>query len=109
MDTNTATVPEIEEKPWLTFLKKLAVDIVQACLDEEMGGNIGWRVKDLSPDLVCVEISYSEDDGDSFRAFHMFVSKRYFSRNMVRLQDMATDQSIVMQADPNLILAWLSF
>ena len=99
---------EVQEKPWLTFLKQLGDQVQSVCDGYLEDGSVSWQPKELSPELVCVEIKY-EEDGADWPVFHMFVSKRDFSRNMVRLHNTVTDESHVMQAEPKLILSWISF
>ena len=98
-----------EEKPWLTFLKQISNVIQTACTDNLEEGLVSWQVKEISPEFICIELKYIEEDDTDFPTFHMFVSKRYFNNNMVRLHNITTDESHVMQADPKLILAWMSF
>ena len=106
MDTNES---QVEEKPWLKFLKQLSNDTQTACTDNIEEGQVSWNVKELSPDFMCVEITYREDENEDFPVFHMSVSSRYRGNNMICLHNVSTKKSHYMQADPELILAWLSF
>ena len=106
MDTNES---KVEDQSWLEFLKQLSNDIQTACTNHIEEGLVSWEVKELSPDFTCVEITYRESQDEEFPVFHMSLSSRYRGKNMVCLQNISNKKSHYMQADPELILAWLSF
>jgi hypothetical protein len=97
-----------------TFLQELLVEIVEVCTKEEYDGKVKGSVIDLAPLVACAELSFVPDpqEGETpeiLPTYRMFVSKRYFSNNMVRLMDTQTREMFVMQADPRIILHWLTY
>ena len=96
------------------FLIEFAKSVVDKHNEEQMEGQVLVVEKYLSPELFCIEIQYQEYvDADKFTAefdkFHMFVSRRHLMVNMVHLDNCRTGQQTFMEAEPALILAWLSF
>lgn len=105
---NAQSPPQVKESPWLVFLEQLSNQIQAKCTEHQLDGSISWKIKELSPDFSCIEIGYKEDD-EEFPVFKMSLSNRYRCKNMVCLQNIKTKVPHYMQADPELILAWLSF
>ena len=89
------------------FLERLAGEVVQACKDTDMSGEIEWSTVNLNPRLICVQIQYKEDGADT-SVYKMFVLKRYHGCNMIRLERDGSEP-VILQADAQLILAVVSF
>ena len=106
------TVEEIRENA-KTFLFEFSQQIGETCRAEEYEGLIKSELIHLSPTTVCVEIQFiptpvEGEEPDVCPTYRMFVSKRYFSNNMVRLTDIATGKTVPMAADPAWVLACIA-
>ena len=106
------TVEEIRENA-KTFLLAFAWAIEETCRAEEYEGLIKWVLIQLSPTTVCIEIQFiptlvDGEEPDICPMYRMFVSKRYFSNNMVRLTDVATGKTVPMAADPQWVMACIA-
>lgn len=96
------------------FLQRFVDQIVQTCKIEEYEGEIKWSFIDISPLVTCVQIQFiptlvEGEEVDVLPIYQMFVSKRYFNNNMVRLRDIETNEIFVMQADARIVMSWLTF
>jgi hypothetical protein len=97
----------MEEPSWLIFLKQLAESISLAAND--LDGLVNWCIDEVDENRKAVKIGYIED-GEEFPRYHIFLGKRYFSRNMVRVVRVGEAESpgIFIEANPEAILAYIS-
>lgn len=96
------------------FLVSLCEDIKRVAKEEDVGGRVEVQIVDTSPTSFHAEVQFIELDGGSgsetpLDAFRMVVKKRHYDHNIVSLTNMETGEEFIMQADPNVVLAWLSY
>lgn len=104
---STPVVAPVNGEPaFLTFLKEFAVSVCKTAQDIEFDGEVNFEVAKLGDNLQCIRFTCKTSEVNS--TFNVFVGKRYYGNNMLRVQD-SRKHVVVMQADPHLFLSYISF
>jgi hypothetical protein len=96
------------------FLTELCERVEKTAKEEEFEGRVEWKIVDTSPTSFHAEIQFIELDGASgsetpLDSYRMVIKKRYYDHNIVSLTNTETSEEFIMQADPRLVISWLSF
>lgn len=90
-------------------LKNIASSIAGHVQELKLDGEVAWQLVDLPDKRTVVKIQYKENGTDISPVFHMSLGKRYFGSDILRMVNVETNKEWHMQADPYLLLAFLSF
>lgn len=96
------------EPPFLTFLKTFVSRVDEKFEELGLEGKIDWEVKRLDERQTCIQMQYTDSSGPG-KVYNVFVGKRYYNRDMLRIVEVGTESERVMEADPFVFLAFLTF
>ena len=97
---------KLEKESWMVFLKDLAEDVKEVI--EGTQSSLSWEVLHIKEGVACISLAFTHEDSEIQELFTMFLSKKYFGTDMVRVVN-PNNVPRIMQADADLIAAWISF
>jgi len=103
------------EPPYISFLKEVCNNLVNELQRSEIDGHISWEVKQLHNTFTCVELRYIDNhEPDNVSVFQFYAVPRYFNkfeepRNMIKFKRMDSEATFVVEANPAVLLAIVTF
>jgi hypothetical protein len=97
-----------DDPPYLAFLKAFAEEVAEFALTLELPGTFHWRPIRPMPNLMGVEMWFDETGGESV---HYLVTRAppLLHHDLVKIEPLGSRDFIIMEADPKVVLAYITF
>jgi hypothetical protein len=94
----------------LLVLEDIATAVRDLAKQIDLPGQIVWKSIQPRPDFYFVQLQFTETTGEANLKYNLFLRPPYHGITMVRIeQDQDTRERVTVEADPMVILAYITF
>lgn len=101
--------PSMPHRPFVDFLQDICEEANKIAKNEDLG-YVEYEVKELRPNLTCVQARFVENDEqpDEAPAFRLFAAGRHKDFSMIKIEGDHIE-TILVSSNPAALLAVISF
>jgi hypothetical protein len=74
-----------------------------------MGGQVVWSFTHITANVTALVLRFDEEGDEPGVSFEITLSKRFFGRDMLRVREQGEQEDILMEANTDVVLAYITF